>query len=468
MAKIKKRKLRGKDLVAIGYQDTTLRSLAMQLVKKNYKYHNFKEKIDLLKKIITHPKTYKTDAIWSPLAHRILDLADQTEPTYFFEPKPFKIYGKEGIANNAITQMKQAMSLPIALEGALMPDAHHGYGLPIGGVVATQNAIMPYGVGMDIGCRMCLSIFPVQASFLTNNTAKLKSILQKHSRFGRSIFEDKKRNDAIFDRSEFNEFAFLRRLKDKAYQQIGSSGGGNHFVDFGFVQITEPNNDLDLEIGNYFALLSHSGSRGFGASIANTYTNLAIQKRKMPKKIAHLAWLSMDEEAGQEYWIGMNLAGDYASACHHHIHRRISTALGMQSIKMIENHHNFAWKDTLANGKEVYIHRKGATPAHQGEWGIIPGSMTAPAFIVRGLGNPNSLHSAAHGAGRAMSRQKAKQSFTKKMMRELLQEKQVELIGADVDESPLAYKNIHQVMQSQQDLVNIVAAFYPKIVRMEA
>lgn len=115
-----------------------------------------------------------------------------------------------------------------------------------------------------------------------------------------------------------------------------------------------------------------------------------------------------------------------------------------------------------------FVHRKGATPAHKGAWGIIPGSMTAPAFIVRGLGNPQSINSASHGAGRAFSRRKAKESFTKKMLREVLKSNQVELIGAGLDEAPFAYKDIHTVMQAQQELVDIVAPFYPKIVRMDS
>ena len=281
-------------------------------------------------------------------------------------------------------EMKQAMSLPIAVNGALMPDAHYGYGLPIGGVLATQEAIVPYGVGVDIGCRMCLSIFDTNANYIEENKSQLKKIIQDNSRFGITIFEDNHRDDAFFDRSEFQDIQLIRTLKDKAYQQIGSSGGGNHFVEFGSVEIKDNNNDLKLPIGNYLALLSHSGSRGFGAKIANTYTNIAKKKRNLPKNIAHLSWLYMNEQEGQEYWIAMNLAGDYASACHHHIHRRVEKALGMQPLQMIENHHNFAWKEQLPDGTEVFVHRKGATPAHEGEWGIIPGSMTAPAFIVRG------------------------------------------------------------------------------------
>ncbi len=467
MGKNKKGKLKGKSLAQLGYTNTTTRSLAMQIVGKVCKHNTLEEKLAFLAAIIQQPEQYKTHKDFAPIAHQLLD-SKQEEEQYEFKDKPFEIYGRSGIPSNAITQMENAMRLPIVADGALMPDAHYGYGLPIGGVLATEEAVIPYGVGMDIGCRMSLSIFEAKADFIENNSLLLKKILQDNARFGKAIFEDNKRDDILFDRPEFNSFGLLRRLRDKAYSQIGSSGGGNHFVEFGALQIKEPTNEFGLAEGNYLALLTHSGSRGFGATIANTYTKIAMKKRNLPKQVAHLAWLNMNEQEGQEYWLAMNLAGDYASACHHHIHKRITNALGMEVCFNVENHHNFAWKDTLANGKEVYVHRKGATPAHKGEWGIIPGSMTAPAFVVRGLGNPSSLHSAAHGAGRRMSRQEAKQSFNKRMLKDELKKHQVELIGAGLDEAPFAYKDIHQVMAAQQDLVEVMATFYPKVVRMDS
>lgn len=463
---MKKQKLRGKDLAAIGYADTEIRSLAMQLVGKAYKHDSAETQLNILRQVLENPNDFRQHKVLSPIALKMIDFQEETE-IYAFSDKPFEIYGAEGIDVNAIQQMKQAMSLPITVNGALMPDAHHGYGLPIGGVLATENAIIPYGVGVDIGCRMCLSIFDAKSSFIDKNKGLLKKILEDNSRFGQQVFEDNKREDDIFDRKEFDDVQILRSLKDKAYTQIGSSGGGNHFVDFGWVDIADIDNELGLPVGKYLALLSHSGSRGMGAYIANTYTNIAMKKRNLPKTVAHLSWLNMNEQEGLEYWMAMNLAGDYASACHHHIHRRIQKALGVHTLQMIENHHNFAWKDTLPNGKEVFVHRKGATPAHKGELGIIPGSMTTPAFIVKGLGNSLSLNSAAHGAGRLFSRAKALNSFTNKMLKDELKKKEVELIGGGLDEAPFAYKDIHTVMEAQQSLVSVLATFYPRLVRMD-
>ena len=233
------------------------------------------------------------------------------------------------------------------------------------------------------------------------------------------------------------------------------------------VEITEKDNGFNVPLGKYVGVLSHSGSRGFGAHIAKHYTAIAMEQCYLPKAAKHLAWLSLDSEAGMEYWLAMNLAGDYASACHAHIHKRLSTALGEQPIATIENHHNFAWKEQLADGTEVIVHRKGATPAGKGVLGIIPGSMTAPAFIVRGKGNEQAINSAAHGAGRKMSRTKAKNSTTRSALQKHLRQHSVTLIGGGLDEAPFAYKDIHEVMSYQQNLVEVLGTFLPKIVRMD-
>ena len=213
-------------------------------------------------------------------------------------------------------------------------------------------------------------------------------------------------------------------------------------------------------------LLSHSGSRGLGANIANHFTRIAKEKRRLPVEASNLAWFSLDEEEGIEYWMCMNLAGDYASACHHIIHAKIAKQLGRQPIKMVENHHNFAWKETW-EGKEVIVHRKGATPAGKNILGIIPGSMTAPGFIVKGKGEQASVNSASHGAGRRMSRTAALNAITHNSLNDMLTKYGVKLLGGGLDEAPMAYKDIHEVMKAQKALVDTVGLFYPKIVKMD-
>jgi tRNA-splicing ligase RtcB len=246
---------------------------------------------------------------------------------------------------------------------------------------------------------------------------------------------------------------------------LGSSGSGNHFVEFGIVEITEKDEVLGVDEGTYVGLLSHSGSRALGANIANHYTKIAKEKRRLPDEAKNLAWLNLDEQEGIEYWMAMNLAGDYASACHHIIHQNMAKQLGREPITMVENHHNFAWKE-MYNNEEVIVHRKGATPAGKNVLGIIPGSMTADGFIVKGKGEVASINSAAHGAGRQMSRTRALQSITQNALNDELKKYGVKLLGGGLDEAPFAYKNINEVMNSQKALVDIVGKFTPKIVKM--
>jgi tRNA-splicing ligase RtcB len=362
--------------------------------------------------------------------------------------------------------METAMKLPISVKGALMADAHVGYGLPIGGVLATYNAIIPYGVGMDIGCRMCMSVFAESPKKIKGESGKIKNILLNETRFGLTEFKDLGDHE-ILERKEFKEIKFLKQLHGKFAKQLGTSGHGNHFVDIGELEIKEEQKSLQLTPGTYFAILTHSGSRNFGAEICKHYTNIAKQKLELSGEAARLAWLELDSEEGQEYWLAMQLAGDYSHANHRVIHQRLAKAFGEKPLTIIENHHNFAWKEKLAEGEELIIHRKGATPAGIGDLGIIPGTMASPAFVVAGKGNEDSLNSAAHGAGRLMSRNKAKATFTESQLKKYLEEQDVELIGGGTDESPFAYKDIREVMKHQRDLVEVLGIFHPKIVRME-
>ncbi len=379
---------------------------------------------------------------------------------------PFEVFGKDQIEEAAMHQMYQAARLPITVAGALMPDAHSGYGLPIGGVLATDNAVIPYGVGVDIGCRMSLSIFPIALSEMAKKHAMFEKILLDNTVFGSGQQLEYPWDHAVMEDPAFNATPILKELHGKAWKQLGSSGSGNHFVEFGRLEIKEKDPQLGVEPGEYLGLLSHSGSRALGANIANHYTRLAREKRRLPGEAAHLAWFSLDEEEGAEYWLAMNLAGNYAAACHEVIHEKISRALNETAIARVENHHNFAWKE-IVDGKERIVHRKGATPAGKDILGVIPGSMVAPGYIVKGKGEKSSLQSASHGAGRTMSRSKAMTIIDRNEMDELLAQHQVTLIGGGLDEAPHAYKNIELVMESQQQLVDIVGKFIPTIVRMD-
>ena len=378
----------------------------------------------------------------------------------------YAVYGPEYIDRETYQQMENAMKMPVVVRGALMADAHVGYGLPIGGVVAAYNAVMPYGVGMDIGCRMCLSIYDLSPALLESGKDRLKNILTECTRFGLAEFSDIREHE-LMERDEFKEISFIRSLKDMFFHQLGTSGHGNHFVDVGYVTIEEPTPELGLGAGSRFAILSHSGSRNFGAEVARHYTDIAKKKLGLTGEAGNLAWLELDSEEGQEYWRAMVLAGDYSAANHRLIHERLSKALGEKPFTTIENHHNFAWIESLSPTEKLVIHRKGATPAHDGDTGVIPGNMISPAFIVAGKGNPQSLYSASHGAGRQVSRNKARASFDREGFSRTLRRAGVELIGGGAEEVPEAYKDIEQIMEAQRELVKTLGKFYPRIVRME-
>ena len=464
-------KLRGKHLLEIGYQEGKIVGIAVNAVQRHYKNRTRAYKLELLKEVLNNPHKYLEDDVFWKVAKEVSAREQRRleERSFALQTRliDYKIFGAEQIEPGAIHQMNQAMKLPISVAGALMPDAHHGYGLPIGGVLATENAVIPYGVGVDIGCRMCLSVFDLDAKMIIEKTNELEGLLLDHTRFGNKHVFERPEMHPVLDRDEFSTIPYVKTLRSRAAYQMGTSGGGNHFVEFGIVEFAEGKNAFDRPPGQYLALLSHSGSRGLGANIARFYTQLAQERCRLPEGARHLSWLNLDAEDGQEYWAAMNLAGDYASANHHQIHERIGKALGESPMVRVENHHNFAWKETDSSGNELIVHRKGATPASKGELGMIPGSMTAPGYIVCGKGNEQSLNSASHGAGRVMSRTQAKASIAPKFFKDHLKRSGIRLIGGGVDEAPMAYKNIRQVMDNQTDLVEVLGTFLPKIVRMD-
>jgi tRNA-splicing ligase RtcB len=377
-------------------------------------------------------------------------------------PASWRAWG-EGLDPAAVQQMIDGCSLPVAVRGALMPDAHVGYGLPIGGVLAVENAVIPYGVGMDIACRMKMSVFPVSAEIIETHGGELARAIETETCFGVGG-QFRVRKDHAVMREDWGFSAVTHRMQDTAWAQLGSSGSGNHFVEWGVLDI--PQDMQGLVAGVYLALLSHSGSRGTGGEVAKHYSALARRLHpELPRQLGHLAWLGLNTDEGREYWAAMELMGRYSAANHALIHGAVAGHLGLTPLVSIENHHNFAWRETHA-GREVIVHRKGATPAGRGVLGIIPGTMVDPAYVVEGLGNPDALCSAAHGAGRIMSRQEAKKRFRRHDLEHVLRERGVRLLSGGLDEVPMAYKDIGAVMAAQADLVRVRGTFLPRIVKM--
>lgn len=409
--------------------------------------------------VLRNPSTFVKDPLRGEFAKALLKAPAEAPRA---EPAPYSRWG-DSLEPEAVAQMNRACQLPISVAGALMPDAHPGYGLPIGGVLATENAVIPYAVGVDIACRMKMTVLDLPVRDLERKAERLRKAIETETRFGVGATFRDRRSHPVLD-EDWSVSPITQANKDRGWSQLGTSGSGNHFVEFGTFTANEP--IAELEPGEYVALLSHSGSRGTGAQVCGHYSQRAVELHpELPKELRRLAWLSLDSAEGQEYWAAMELMGHYAAANHALIHRHIAQHLGVEVLLDLENHHNFAWKEHHF-GRDVVVHRKGATPAGKGVLGIIPGSMATPGYVVRGKGNPNSLLSAAHGAGRAMSRKAAKDSFTWEKAQRVLKAKGVTLLSAGLDEVPMAYKDIDQVMAAQADLVEVLGRFDPKLVKM--
>ena len=419
--------MNNQDLIRLGVPQGDALKLSYEHMRRMFARGLDREQVEAdIAEIVANPPAFFADELRAPLARAIYRPA--------FTPRaelaPWRQWG-EGLEAEAVKQMANACALPVAVAGALMPDAHVGYGLPIGGVLATDNAVIPYAVGVDIACRMKLTVYDRKANTIAGQRDRLANIIEDETRFGMGCEFKQRREHEVMD-EDWSVSPVTERLQGKAWAQLGTSGSGNHFVEFGaFTVDAEQAKELGLEPGEYVALLTHSGSRGTGAQVCDYYSKRAMARHEsLPNALKHLAWLSLDDADGQEYWAAMNLMGRYAAANHALIHKHIAKKLGAHVILDIENHHNFAWKEThVVNGeeREVIVHRKGATPAGAGVLGIIPGSMASPGYVVRGKGSPESLTSASHGAGRVMSRTKAMQSFTWSATKKLLAERGVEL-----------------------------------------
>lgn len=416
-----------------------------------------------ISQVVESPSDHTGDSVWGTFAECLCrSFAEQPRYVPRSAVAPWHQWG-DNLEAGAVQQMVNACNLPVAVSGALMPDAHQGYGLPIGGVLATKGCVIPYAVGVDIACRMKLTVLDMPASTIDKKSDKLRGAIECETAFGvGSTFRNPRDHDVMDADWSISPITMTNR--DRAWKQLGTSGSGNHFVEFGTLSL--PKDDLGLRAGTYLALLSHSGSRGTGAAVCDHYSRVAKEMHpELPRELQTLAWLDLDSQAGREYWAAMNLMGLYAAANHACIHREIARHLGASVLLDIENHHNFAWQENHG-GEEVVVHRKGATPAGDGVLGIIPGSMATPGYVVRGKGVASSLRSASHGAGRRMSRTAARERFRWQDVKKFLDARRVTLMSAGLDEVPMAYKDIETVMAFQQDLVETVARFDPRLVKM--
>ncbi len=474
----KKQTISGRDLIAEGWQPGPVMGAALDVAETLLAGGVGRaEVLTRLDRVHQAPSDYQNDPLYGVLAERVIKLETPpapARPVIRDTPIPYRVWGQD-FETQTLQQLKNAAHLPISQVAALMPDGHPGYGLPIGGVVGTENSVIPYGVGMDIACRMRMSIFNEAPRSLKAQRDRFRKALMFNTRFGigkRGEWEPGNRRDhPLLDDPRWKENAILRRQHDKAVRQMGTSGTSNHFAEWAALTVLEDVPQLGLEAGDSrLCFVSHSGSRGVGAVIAQEYTRIAKAVHpELPKQYQELAWLDLDSEAGQEYWLAMQVAGDFAAACHQTIHQTVLAAARLEAAAFVENHHNFAWEEEYG-GQKLIVHRKGATPAGKDVLGVIPGTMADKGYIVLGLGREEALNSSSHGAGRPRSRSASKQIITRHQRDAYLKQQGVELLNpeAGVDEAPQAYKDPAEVMAQQMDLVRPVATFMPLMVMMDS
>jgi tRNA-splicing ligase RtcB len=366
---------------------------------------------------------------------------------------PVKLW-LDDIEDGALAQAKDLANLKFAFKHiAIMPDSHQGYGMPIGGVMATEQVVVPNAVGVDIGCGMTAIKSDIKVEDISQDDLKeIMGEIRKVIPMGFGHHKEKQEWEGF---NSAPDIEVIQKQLENAKYQLGTLGGGNHFI------------EIQKGDDGFVWVMLHSGSRNFGLQTATEYNKLA---QKMCEKWSSdvpnkdLCFLPMDSKEGEDYFKAMNYALDFAFANRHLMLLRIMDIIGNQHFEpagLINIHHNYAAMENHF-GKNVLVHRKGATKATEGLIGIIPGSMGSPSYIVEGLDNAESFKSCSHGAGRRMGRGEAIRTLNL----EEEQNKMGDIIGKPrdqkhIDEAPGAYKDIDIVMNNQADLVKIKVKLLP-------
>ena len=377
------------------------------------------------------------------------------------ERLPIKMWLPE-VEEGALMQARNLANLPFAFRHiALMPDCHQGFGMPIGGVLATSEVVIPNAVGVDIGCGMCAvqtSVQEISRQSLKGIMADIRQLIPlgfRHHKHGQD-------ESLMPDREAFHgPMPVVEREYHSALRQVGTLGGGNHFI------------EVQKGSDGHIWIMVHSGSRNIGKQVADHYNRLAIelnQKWKSPvSKSVQLAYLPLDSEEGRQYMREMGYCVSFAFANRKLMMDQITVVFadhlgaGFRAGPMINIAHNYAAREQHFS-REVMVHRKGATKASTDTVGIIPGSQGANSYIVKGKGNKDSFESCSHGAGRVMGRKEAIRSLDlKEEIRKLDEKGVIHAIRSqrDLEEAASAYKDINQVMSYQQDLVEVITELQP-------
>ena len=390
----------------------------------------------------------------------------QYEILHAEQPTPIKAWIR-GVPMDpmAADQLRNLTSLPfVGPWVAVMPDVHVGIGATVGSVVPTRGAIIPAAVGVDIGCGMAAVRTSLTAKDLPDSLAKLRSEIERaipvgngrggdHGKLPDSV-ETHVARSGLFERLEAIKEKHRGIRIDKMARQLGTLGGGNHFI------------EVCLDEAEHVWVMLHSGSRGTGNLIGTYFIQKAreeLSRRVLGYHVPDrdLAFFIEGEPLFEDYVEAVSWAQEYALLNREAMMERVLMVMRKQLPKFklgamaVNCHHNYVQRETHF-GKSLFVTRKGAVSAREGELGIIPGSMGAQSFIVRGLGNADSFHSCSHGAGRVMSRTQARKSITLKQHREATAHVECRKDEAVIDESPAAYKPIDRVMAAQTDLVEVV------------
>ncbi len=366
---------------------------------------------------------------------------------------PIKLW-LDDIESGTLQQAKDLANLSVSEKWiAIMPDAHVGYGMPIGGILATRDVVVPNAVGVDIGCGMIAAQTSLVEDLPVESIKDILHLARSVIPVGFAHQKEPQRWDGF---NHAPDVPIIQRELDSARRQLGTLGGGNHF--------------LEIQRGDdgFIWLMVHSGSRNFGLQVAEEYHRQArefCRKHGLALPTDDLAYLPLDSSPGEEYWQAMQFCLEFATANRRLMMERLSEIFlrvtGYPVQRTVTIHHNFASREKHF-GRDLIIHRKGATQAFKGQEGIIPGSMGANSYITVGLGNEESFQSCSHGAGRRMGRKAAQRSLD-------LAEEQRKMKGIvydlntrrKLDEAPDAYKDIHRVMEEQQDLAKPVVKLQP-------
>lgn len=378
-------------------------------------------------------------------------LRANTQPLVAPPKIPFYVIGDHQAV--AIDQLRMCTRVGDAQHAVLCADGHVGYAMPVGGVMAYKQYVSISGVGFDIGCGNLAVRLNVSYSDIAPRVRDLTRQIASTIGFGVGRKNGERVSHDLFDDEAAWTASGMRDYRAKAQQQLGTVGSGNHYV------------DLLVDEAGWVWIGVHFGSRGFGHTAATRYLKAAGGRDGLyvPPTVVHES-----SDLGEQYLAAMHLAGRYAYAGREWVVDRVRRLIGGQVTDSVHNHHNFAWKETHG-GESVWVVRKGATPAFPGQRGFVGGSMGDDAVILEGMDTPFSaqlLHSTVHGAGRTSSRKDAKRTFTREQMDAWLAERGVTVLGGDVDESPMAYRRLPDVLAYHGDSVRVVHTLRPVSVVM--